>query len=111
MHEIEGSMNEGAGACAAFDRDDDGLEDGLDRPPWFDWPFTLEATEVDTGGMALCEDRGDAVDVGESVNCLPDTWCWPRSLDPGVHKCGTVRSDSVARLRLVVDDSGVLVAA
>ena len=74
-------------------------------------PFILETTEADTCGIALCEDRGDAFDVGESVDCRPDTWCGPRSRDPGIHECEAVRSDSVARLRLVVGDSGVLVVA
>lgn len=90
LHEIEGSTNDGA--CVALDRDDDGLEEGPpERPFGFDEPFMLETKEEDIGGIALCDvDRGDEIEVGESAIGLPVTWCGPRSLDPGVHKCGTV---------------------
>lgn len=103
LHEIEGSMDDGARVI--LDRDDDGLEEGPERPLWFDEPLMFETKEEDKGGIALCEmDRGDEVEVGESAIGLPVTWCGRRSLDPRVHKCGTVWSDSVARRLLVCDD-------
>lgn len=77
-------MNDGA--CVTLDRDDDGLEEKPGRLLWFDEPFTFETKEEDIGGIA----RGDETEVGESAASLPVKWFEPRSLDPGVHKCGTV---------------------
>lgn len=118
-HEIDGSIYEGVGPCEPFDRDEDGLERG---------PLIIGTREAATGktadpdgvcseraaiGFCSVAERGDATEVGESVNGNGRLDAWdrePRSLVLDVDTRGTPRSDSVARLRLGVD-SGVRVAA
>ena len=78
-HEIEGSTYEGVGACEPFDRDDDGLE----RLFWLAGPLMIGTREAVTGktgdpdgacseraaiGFCNVAERGDATEVGESVN-------------------------------------------